>query len=114
MFSIERQDTDGGCRIAVSGEMTIYGAAELKAKLIEAAGAAKAIECDLTEVSDFDSTGVQLVLLLQRAAADIGGSMRVTGASDAVRELLDLYRLSGELIAAAGAGDRAGNPGRQS
>jgi anti-sigma B factor antagonist len=113
MFSIERQDTDGGCRIAVSGEMTIYSAAELKAKLIEAAGAARAVECDLTEVSDFDSTGVQLVLLLQRAATDIGGSMRVTGASDAVRELLDLYRLSGELISAAGASDQADHSGRQ-
>ncbi len=103
MFTLEQQDGDGACRIAVSGEMTIYSAAELKNRLLAAVAECRAVECDLTEVTDFDSAGVQLLAMLQRQVGP-GGSVSVTGASDTVRELLDLYRLSGALMAEAPAG----------
>jgi len=115
VFSIEQQNIDGACRIAVSGEMTIYSAAELKDKLLTAA-AGGPIELDLGAVSECDSAGVQLLALLKRTAAD--GGMRIVEASDAVRELLDLYRLAGEMNAVAasapGTGARATDTGRHS
>lgn len=95
MFSIEREEQGGICRIAVSGEMTIYSAAELKDKLVAAAGGSP-VDLDLSAVSEFDSAGVQLLALLQRTACD-AATVRVAGASDCVRELLDLYRLLGQL-----------------
>ena len=115
MFTLEQQDSGGACRIAVSGEMTIYSAAELKSRLLAAVAGSQAVECDLTEVSDFDSAGVQLLALLQRQVG-AGGSVSITGASETVRELLDLYRLSGELIAIApeAGATRAGDAGEAS
>ncbi len=104
MFTLEQQDSGGACRIAVSGEMTIYSAAELKSKLLAAVAGSQSVECDLTEVSEFDSAGVQLLALLQRQVG-AKGRLSITGASETVRELLDLYRLSGELIAQAPEGD---------
>jgi len=104
MFTLEQQDSGGMCRIAVSGEMTIYSAAELKNRLLAAVAGSQVVECDLTEVTDFDSAGVQLLALLQRQAG-AGGSMSITGASETVRELLDLYRLSGGLVANAAESD---------
>lgn len=90
MFSIERQEQGGICRIAVSGEMTIYSAAELKDKLLAAAAGGGHVDLDLSAVAEFDSAGVQLLSLVQRSAP----AVRVAGASDCVRELLDLFRLS--------------------
>jgi anti-sigma B factor antagonist len=97
MFTLEQQVSGGICRIAVSGEITIYSAVELKSKLLEAVAGSEVVECDLADISDFDSAGVQLLEMLRRQV-DTAGSMRVTGASEPVRELLDLYRLSGQLL----------------
>lgn len=110
MFTLEQQDSGGACRIAVSGEMTIYSAAELKSRLLAAVAGSQSVECDLTEVSEFDSAGVQLLALLQRQVG-AGSSVSIIGASETVRELLDLYRLSGELIANAPDARRTGDAG---
>jgi len=98
MFTLEQNDAGGVCRVAVSGEITIYSAAELKSKLLEATAGREVVECDLADVSDFDSAGVQLLELLRRHVGAAGG-LRVTAASATVRELLDLYRLSAGLMA---------------
>ena len=102
MFTLEQQVSGGVCRIAIAGEITIYSAVELKSKLLEAVGGSEVVECDLTDISDFDSAGVQLLEVLRRQVGT-AGSMRVTGASEPVRELLDLYRLTDQLMAAESA-----------
>jgi anti-sigma B factor antagonist len=103
MFSIEHEDRDGACRIAISGEVTIYSAAELKDKLLAAAAGSALVELDLADVSEFDSAGVQLLALLQHEARG-RRTVHVTEASAAVQELLDLYGLSAEMIVATPAG----------
>jgi anti-sigma B factor antagonist len=99
MFAIQHQNLDGACRIAVSGEMTIYSATEMKEKLLAAAAGSQHVDIDLADVSEFDSAGVQLLALLRKTA---GGAMRVVEAGASVRDLLDLYNLSAEWMAAAG------------
>lgn len=118
MFSIDRQENNGVCGITVSGEMTIYSAAELKDKLLAAAAGADRVELDLSAITEFDSAGVQLLALLQRAAGEEGEdgeppAIRIAGASDCVRELLELFRLSGS-FGCAGAGAASAHPGSAS
>ena len=98
MFSIEREEQGGRCRVTVSGEMSIYTAAELKDKLLAVAAGRRHVGLDLSAVSEFDSAGVQLLALLQRGAV-AGPAVRIVRASDCVRELLDLYRLSAQIPA---------------
>ena len=89
--------------------MTIYSAAEIKDRMLAAAAGGKPVALDLTAISEFDSAGVQLLALLQRVCT----AVRIAGTSECVRELLDLYRLSGRFCT----GDTAtasGHPGSAS
>jgi len=80
--------------LAVEGEMTIYRAAELKPALLDIvrtphlSAAAPAI--DLSAVTEFDSAGLQLLLLARREAQRLGKSLTLQDASPAVREVFAL------------------------
>lgn len=81
-------------RVQVSGEMTIYTAAALKepllAQLEKAGGGA---QLDLSEVSEFDTAGLQLVLLAVRHLTGGAGTLKVLEPSPAVSEVLELCGL---------------------
>lgn len=87
-FGEPRQDA-AAC-LAVEGEMTIYRAAELKPALLEAVRAHAAPALDLSAVTEFDSAGLQLLLMARREAARLGKPLRVAGASPAVRDVFTL------------------------
>lgn len=89
-FEIEKRD-DGD---HVRGEMTIYNAAELKVGLFSAAS--EGPRCiDLAEVSEFDTAGLQLLLLAERECVSRGQVFLVRNPSPAVRQALDLLRPAG-------------------
>ena len=82
-------------RLALEGELTIYGAAELQARLIAAlADAPEGLDIDLAGVTDIDSAGVQLLMATQRTA--LAGHRRVLlrAPSEAVRNVLELFDLA--------------------
>jgi anti-anti-sigma factor len=80
--------------LALEGELTIYGAAELQARLIAAlADAPEGLDIDLAGVTEIDSAGVQLLMATHRAALASDRSMRLRAPSEAVRDVLDLFDL---------------------
>ncbi len=55
--------------IRVTGEMTVYTASQIKQPLLDAiADGAANVQLDLSGVSEFDTAGVQLLLLIHREA----------------------------------------------
>jgi len=81
--------------LSIRGEMTIYGAALLKEPLFSAVRhESKACTIDLDEVSEFDTTGVQLLLMAQRDCVARGVKFTLANPSSVVRETLALLRLS--------------------
>ena len=99
-MTCEIEKRDG--RIHIRGEMTIYGAAALKDDLfavLEAEPEGCAI--DLAAVSEFDTTGLQLLLLARKVCLSRGGFFGLANPSTAVRETLDLLRGHGLPIAEA-------------
>ncbi len=70
--------------------MTIYRAAELKPALLEAVRAHAAPALDLSAVTEFDSAGLQLLLMARREAARLGKQLAVPAASAAVRDVFVL------------------------
>ena len=97
--------------VRVSGEMTIFSAAGLKQPLLDGvqkaqqkAGSADALGMDLSQVTDFDTAGLQLVLLARQAAAGAGRGFEVTAASNVVREAFALCGAVG-LLADAPSGE---------
>jgi anti-anti-sigma factor len=81
-------------KVAISGAMTIYGAAAAKETLLDALNGAAELEVDLSGVAEMDTAGVQLLALLKREAASGGKRVAMCGHSPAVLEVFDCYRLA--------------------
>jgi len=81
--------------IAITGELTIYTALELKDTLLDGLAASEELELDLSGVGEFDAAGLQLLVMVKQQATVLGKILRFTGHSPVVLELLDLSGLAG-------------------
>lgn len=87
-----------GEHIRISGDMTIYDAAAVKEALLSLLqGDTGACFLDLSQVSEIDSSGLQLLLLARRNAAARHAAFGILSPSAAMRELLSLLHL-GEFV----------------
>lgn len=98
-------------RLHAAGEMTIYHAADLKPALLGALGQGDEIELDLSEVSELDTSGVQLLMLAKREAMAAGKGLTLSGHSPAVLDVFERLALGGwfgdPLVLPADAAERA-------
>ncbi|CAH1904228.1 Anti-sigma factor antagonist [Candidatus Nitrotoga sp. HW29] len=85
---------DGQSLLHIDGDMTIYTAAEIKDELMTYMAQPCEREIDLSEVSEMDSAGLQMLILAKREAERHGTSLRLTGHSRAVLDVLDLCNLA--------------------
>lgn len=89
--------------LRLEGELSIYRAGELKLLMMSAvaavAGRSQA-QFDLSEVTEIDTAGVQLLLLACREAAAGGLALKLAAASPAVRSAFALLELDSHLAAA--------------
>jgi anti-sigma B factor antagonist len=92
MDSTEHMQT--AARVALSGEMTIYNAAQIKATLAEAMRDAAEVEVDLSAIADIDTAGLQLMLIAKRHP---DCRVRFVNHSPEVLRLIDLANLGGAL-----------------
>jgi anti-anti-sigma factor len=76
--------------------MTIYRAAELHPALLDAVRTQDAPALDLSAVTEFDSAGVQLLLVARREAARLGKRLVLQDASPVVRDAFALLGLTCE------------------
>lgn len=81
-------------RLPLSGPLTIYTAADSKPLLMEPLAAGVTLALELAEVDEFDSAGLQLLLLAQREARSLGGALELIDPSPAITELLELAGLT--------------------
>lgn len=83
------------CRVRVESEMSIYTASEIKGQLMVCLMRAPRMELDLSGVSELDTAGVQLLMLLKREALARGQELILTGHTPVVTDTLDLLGLAG-------------------
>lgn len=88
--------------LALAGELTIQTAAERKAALVEALdhaeqAGATGLDLDLAEVTELDTAGLQLLLMLQREAAHRGCRVRLAAMSQTVTDVLAIAHLDASL-----------------
>jgi anti-sigma B factor antagonist len=77
-------------RISLQGPMSIYNAAELKARMLQAVASAGQVELDLARVEELDTAGFQVLVLAKREAVLRGHRLRIVAHSPEVQEVLDL------------------------
>ncbi|HEX8980171.1 MAG TPA: STAS domain-containing protein [Parasulfuritortus sp.] len=91
-MNAERQD--GMVRLELEGEVTIYTAQQTKQNLLEGLARGSGLEADLSRVDEFDSVGLQLLLLARTEAERAGKSFRLVGFSAVVEDVLGLCQLT--------------------
>lgn len=82
------------CRAHVRGEMTIYNASALKDKLVGILDDRRSLEIDLSEVTEIDSAGIQLLMLARKECERRGRVLSLRARSDAVTETFRLLGLA--------------------
>lgn len=92
----------------LEGELTIYTATEVQQQLLQVLSrAAGAIALDLSDVSETDTAGVQLLLAAQTLAGAQDQDFNVSSCSESVREAASLLgaweRLGGKAAVASAA-----------
>ena len=96
-MEIRIQKNGSTIEVAVTGEMNIYNALELKAALMKSVDEAEAVDLDLSGVSEFDSSGLQIVLLACREAEKNNRKLSVKASSAPVDSVIELFCLGGLL-----------------
>lgn len=97
-MKITKKSDNSKCVIKLDGDMTIYTATENKEHFEPYFLTEQDISVDMSAVNDFDSTGFQMLLLLERQALLNESTFQVSSASPAVQEVLDLYQKQAWLI----------------
>lgn len=85
-LSVSRTGAD--CVIALRGAFQLKSAARLHQAAIEAAKSGAPVVIDLREAEHVDGTAAQILLALKIVVARSGGSLRLRGASDSIRQYL--------------------------
>jgi anti-sigma B factor antagonist len=93
-MTIRVETKNGISQLHIEGEMSIYTAAELKAQLLPHLCLPGELEIDLSQVSELDGAGLQLLILAKREATRVGVTLRLAWHSRAVLEVFDLCNLA--------------------
>ena len=93
-MSIEVTKQDGVCHMSIKDEMTIYTAAGLKNDLLEHLSGCDDLEVSLEDVSEIDSAGLQLLLVLHLEAGRSKKMIKFINHSDAVVDVLETLNLA--------------------
>lgn len=93
-MSLTARTSKGKCKAKIDGEMTIYTACELKEKLLQKLAKCQSMELDLSQVTDFDTAGFQLLALLRREAECDDTSLLIKNHSPVIQDVFELYHVS--------------------
>lgn len=80
-------------KLIIEGELTIFTAAERKTHFLDFLKSGNVLEIDLANVTEIDTAGLQLLMLIEREAAQAGKSLRFVTYSKAVLDALELANL---------------------
>lgn len=80
--------------LAIEGELSIYRAEEIKQALIEPLHSGVQMTVNLAGVTEFDTCGMQLLMLAKRTAKLVGADLHLVGHSPAVLEVFELLNVA--------------------
>ncbi|MDD5113946.1 MAG: STAS domain-containing protein [Methylobacter sp.] len=78
----------------IEGELTIFTAADQKPQLLAFLESGDELEVNLAGVTEIDSAGLQLLILIKREAAHAGKTLRFVMHSKVVVDILELTKLT--------------------
>src|SRR4051794_33188550 len=105
-FRVSRERLDDDVVVvACEGEIDLLTADDVQREAVAAAGEGRVVVLDLREVSFMDSSGLRVLVELQRGADRDGTSLAVVPGSDELRRLFDLSGMTSRLTLLADPSD---------
>lgn len=86
----------GSQPLAITEDLTIYHALEQKQLLLDALAMNSELELNLAHVSEMDTAGLQLLVLLKKEALRAGKQVRIVAHSQAVSSVIDFCNMAAE------------------
>lgn len=83
--------------VRIGGDLTIYTVAEWKETLLSELEHSPALAIDLSDVSELDTAGLQLLLFTGREAQRIGKTLTLLSPSNAVMQVMQLCNVDSQL-----------------
>lgn len=93
-MEISTQQQNGKCRISIIGELNIYEAVEAKNRLMYMLPGCNALDMDLSQVSELDTAGIQVLILARQEAGKSGKAFALVTPSQPVQDLIETYNLA--------------------
>lgn len=93
-MDVKEQNSDGVVILTLSGELTIYTAAETKRKLFSYWDKELEVELDLSEVTEIDGAGMQILMQLKHEAVECRKPICYTNHSQPVLDVMELLKLT--------------------
>ncbi|MFA7097349.1 MAG: STAS domain-containing protein [Gammaproteobacteria bacterium] len=93
-MAVEFKKSGDTCQISITGEMTIHNAANTRQALLAALSGCREAEINLSQVSEIDTAGVQLLFMSKKQAALQGTVLRLVAHSRPVLDVIDAYNLA--------------------
>lgn len=93
-MALNAKKSSGTCKVSMDGDMTIFTASALKADLLNNLDACSEFEIDLSKVSEIDTAGFQLLVMIKREAAVLNKTFRIVSHSAATAAVVDLYNMA--------------------
>lgn len=116
-MNINCKKTKRDTLVTIEGDITIYTAGEFKTQLLSHLGKPGDVEVELSQVSELDSSGVQVFILAKREALQRGCNLRLVGHSAAIVDIFELYNLGsyfGDPVLMSIANEKSENPDSRS
>ena len=93
-MDVNRKHNKTTTTLRLSGECTIYHAASAKDALLgDSKGFDKTVQLHLEQISEIDTAGVQLLLMLQKCVQQAGGTLRLQSSNATVDQVLRIFNL---------------------
>lgn len=93
-MAMENERKNATSVLRIDGEISIYRAAELKQALLASLDQTEELEVDLAAVTELDTAGVQILMLVKRQAQATQRKLHLVGHSPAVLEVFELLNLA--------------------
>lgn len=89
----EKSDLES-CIVDVGDDFSIYAIEQIKTELDKVSSSYQSVTFDLSNVEEFDSSGVQLLIAYRKKLSSVKKSFSIKTVSAPVKKLLTLYSLN--------------------
>jgi anti-anti-sigma factor len=97
MLSIQIKQQKTQLTLNMKGELTIYHVSQALSELKEIKNFTQKLICNVSDLNEIDTAGVQLVLSLMKTVGNAGGSFLINKSNAMFDELVNTFALAEEL-----------------